>query len=457
MVITQNDFESTIQEINLEKSKLENYNDELAKNVASTKALKLVRSKLEQENALLKRQLDLQNRRLNHSFSSHSSSSSSSSESSENEEKISIKKESRLFKRPTQKKLDQLYEIEISKLKDYLEICRNKRSTIYKELEFVKEDNETALNKLHQVNDHVNQLKTTLEHEKNQAIDYNIKCKALKYELENMENQSNLDKKVHVMKLKHLENHIKKLEADMELSQKTMNESMEFAAKVDKNAGNTEDIKSVLTIFKNEYERILQRAYDLEKSDLTHQIDQYEKKLSSFDTIYETQIERLQSLEADLVKLEEKRIKTNRRINELTIISNAESEKFENVRDSLTDNISKLTKKTKLFDKEIEVLIKEDNSTVKAIIQLQLEINAYRTLMEAEGFSFDNGSLKSLKSSGRRTSRSSSGSSSSVSSKSSYHSSKRNLQEAMEPNNLIEFRNDQNLDVPTQEIQENLI
>lgn len=56
--ITQNQIDYTIKEINNEKHKLEAYNDELAKSVASTQALRAVKRQLEKQNRLLRMRLE---------------------------------------------------------------------------------------------------------------------------------------------------------------------------------------------------------------------------------------------------------------------------------------------------------------------------------------------------------------------------------------------------------------
>merc|ERR1712233_109705 len=61
----------------------------------------------------------------------------------------------------------------------------------------------------------------------------------------------------------------------------------------------------------------------------------------------------------------------------------AEQRAFEKERDEILSKIVKLEEHKQKQERELQRLIDEDNIAVKLIIQLQLEINAYRALMEA--------------------------------------------------------------------------
>ena len=111
MVVSQAQVDQSLREISVEKHKLENYNDELAKNVASTQALRAVKRQLERSNALLRARLN-QTTEANANIKNHD--------------------------------VDQMYNEEIRKLKEYLEIIKSKKSTAEFELQQAKIDNREA-------------------------------------------------------------------------------------------------------------------------------------------------------------------------------------------------------------------------------------------------------------------------------------------------------------------------
>ena len=65
-------------------------------------------------------------------------------------------------------------------------------------------------------------------------------------------------------------------------------------------------------------------------------------------------------------------------------LGDEEQRRYEQEREALLKKIQDLEESKRRLEKELALLIDEDNAAVKLIIQLQLEINAYRALMEAE-------------------------------------------------------------------------
>lgn len=346
MVVTQKQVDHALHEISIEKKKLENYNDELAKNVASTQALKAVKRQLERNNKILRERLNKANDQAN-----------------ANSPYLETKN------------VNEMYNIEINKLQDYLEIIKNKKESAAFELRQAKIDNANAKDQYNQAEAHIEKLRVDLENERRIADSATQKYQVLSHEVENLSNICEFNRQIYEAKLSNLRAQLLRNQTAQDIFEEATNEGHQLVEV---------DIKAVLTIFRNEYQEILDKAYHQERNELINEINILEKKLSNLDEISNSQKGKISYYQSELNRLNDQKLLLERDCTELTSKALNETNKFEQSRDELLSNIKKTTKAIRKMENDLDSMIREDNEAVKLIIQLQLEINAYKTLMEIE-------------------------------------------------------------------------
>lgn len=246
-----------------------------------------------------------------------------------------------------------------------------------------KEDNQKAKQQKYEAERQLENLKISLSKETELAKIAAEKISFCNHEVETLRNVLNFNKKVHEAQLNNLRNQL----------YKQQNSNTIYEELNSRDGENYEiDIKSVLSIFRAEYLEILEKAYNQEKNELIYEINELETKLKRLDIIAQEQRDRIDFYNTELINLNNKKDKLEREAVVYKNIADEESKSFESKRDEILFNIKNTMKKTRLLESELNVLVREDNEAVKLIIQLQLEINAYKTLMEIE----DSESLVSL-------------------------------------------------------------
>ena len=268
-----------------------------------------------------------------------------------------------------------MYNIEINKLQDYLEIIKNKKESAAFELRQAKIDNANAKDQYNQAEAHIEKLRVDLENERRIADSATQKYQVLSHEVENLSNICEFNRQIYEAKLSNLRAQLLRNQTAQDIYEEATNEGHQLVEV---------DIKAVLTIFRNEYQEILDKAYHQERNELINEINILEKKLSNLDEISNSQKGKISYYQSELNRLNDQKLLLERDCTELTSKALNETNKFEQSRDELLSNIKKTTKAIRKMENDLDSMIREDNEAVKLIIQLQLEINAYKTLMEIE-------------------------------------------------------------------------
>jgi len=211
------------------------------------------------------------------------------------------------------------------------------------------------------------------------------KYQVLSHEVENLSNICEFNRQIYEAKLSNLRAQLLRNQTAQDIFEEATNEGHQLVEV---------DIKAVLTIFRNEYQEILDKAYHQERNELINEINILEKKLSNLDEISNSQKGKISYYQSELNRLNDQKLLLERDCTELTSKALNETNKFEQSRDELLSNIKKTTKAIRKMENDLDSMIREDNEAVKLIIQLQLEINAYKTLMEIENVYDDPNSVE---------------------------------------------------------------
>merc|ERR1712157_552878 len=137
------------------------------------------------------------------------------------------------------------------------------------------------------------------------------------------------------------------------------------------------------------YEEILKRVYEHERDELLKDIAALEAQKAHLDSENTKRQKAIADYQRDIARLNEELAMLEKQGRDLRRQGEEEQKHFEEHRDQVLANIEKAEKRKGELERELRRLEEEDDETMKLIIQLQLEINAYRALIEAEQSNFD--------------------------------------------------------------------
>jgi len=333
-MINPADAHTAIKEINFEKHQLERNNDVLAEKIATTHALQAYHQKLKEHNKAL---------RLS-GFSD-------------------IKVD--------QNDIDNMYDTEIVRLKEVLETCQKRERVLDYEYNQVEADYQKSKEQLHDSEEHVKQLKISSEIARKDADRAVAELNTLTQECEELRGVLEFNSDVHKAELDNL-----RIVLQGQPSTEYLPDYSTNVARI--------DIQKVLVDFRREYQEILERAYEQERQDLLDEVKRLEAKLRELEIHLANQQRKRDSYHSDIESLKRELQILEMEATKYKRLGDDEQRRYEQEREALLKKIQDLEESKRRLEKELAILIDEDNAAVKLIIQLQLEINAYRALMEAE-------------------------------------------------------------------------
>lgn len=325
--------QESIQSIHKEKNQLERNNDVLAEKIATTHALQNYYQKLREHNRALKKS------QIQHS--------------------------------PTQIDVDDIYDQEVERLKQELKVCHDRERVLDREYNDAEHDLKQAKLQLVASEKHVEELRHINDQARNEADRAVAELNTLNQECEELKKVLDFQTEVHGAELENLRNLVNRPESHYDPKYKDIE-------------ANEIDIQKVLDDFRKEYQDILEKAYEQERRDLIEECVKLERRIQDLENQLQVQKARIVRTNDEIDALKRELEELEKKAKEYKIEGMAEQRQFEKERDDILSKIVKLEEHKQKQERELQRLIDEDNIAVKLIIQLQLEINAYKALMEAE-------------------------------------------------------------------------
>lgn len=333
---------SAIRDIKKEKNQLERNNDNLADKIATTHALQAYYNELKLRNKLLRNQ-------------------------------------SHHHQPGEQQDLDKLYDAEIQKLKEDLDTCQATEKKLQYELKEAVTDKLNAEDLHSKTKREVEYLENEAAKAREAASKASDKLSSLNYEVEELEKVKKFNEEVHAAELENLRRLVGRVRSNSNSS--ASHSSMTYPEEI--------DIQKMLDDFRKEYEEILKRVYEQERDELLKDIAALEAQKAHLDSENAKRQKAIADYQRDIARLNEELAMLEKQGRDLRRQGEEEQKHFEEHRDQVLANIEKAEKRKTELEKELRRLEEEDDETMKLIIQLQLEINAYRALIEAEQSNFD--------------------------------------------------------------------
>lgn len=325
--------QESIQSIHKEKNQLERNNDVLAEKIATTHALQNYYQRLREHNRALKKS------QIKHS--------------------------------PTQIDVDNLYDQEVERLRQELKVCHDRERVLDREYHDAEHDVKQAKLQLVASEKHVEELRHINDQARHEADRAVGELNTLNQECEELKKVLDFQTEVHGAELENLRNLVNRPENH-------------YDPKYQAYDANEIDIQKVLDDFRKEYQEILEKAYEQERRDLIEECVRLERRIQDLENQLQVQKSRIVRTNEEIGNLKNELEELEKKAKAYKIEGTAEQRAFEKERDEILSKIVKLEDHKQKQERELQRLIDEDNVAVKLIIQLQLEINAYKALMEAE-------------------------------------------------------------------------
>jgi len=323
----------SINEIHKEKNQLERNNDVLAEKIATTHALQNYYQRLKEHNRALK----LSSVRNN----------------------------------PSQIDVDNLYDQEVERLRQELKVCHDRERVLDREYQDAEHDLKQAKLQLVASEKHVGELRHINDQARREADKAAQELTTLHQECEELKKVLEFNSEVHDAEIANLKAIV---------NQPSNNYNPQYK---DYDAHEI-DIQSVLDDFRKEYQDILEKAYEQERRDLIEECVKLERRIQELEKHLTEQKGKIVLTNKEIQSLKQELEELEARAKAAKVQGVHDQRKFEEERDALLAKIVQLEAEKVKLERELQRLIDEDNVAVKLIIQLQLEINAYRALMEAE-------------------------------------------------------------------------
>lgn len=328
----------SINEIHKEKNQLERNNDVLAEKIATTHALQNYYQRLKEHNRALKL--------------------------------------SNVQKNPSQIDVDYLYDQEVERLRQELKACHEKERVLDREYQDAEHDLKQAKVQLVASEKHVGELRHINDQARREADKAAQELTALHQECEEYKKILEFQTEVH--------------DAEIANLRAIANQpSNNYNPKYEAYDAHEIDIQSVLDDFRKEYQDILEKAYEQERRDLIEECVKLERRIQELEQHLTQQKGKIVLTTKEIQNLRQELEELEARAKAAKLQGVHDQRKFEEERDQLLAKIVQLEAEKVKLERELQRLIDEDNVAVKLIIQLQLEINAYRALMEAEEGKYD--------------------------------------------------------------------
>jgi len=294
-----------------------------------------------------------------------------------------------------QKELDDGFEDEIRRLKEVLEVCEDRNNHVEKELEDQRED----LQKAENANVLAHQELKKCEHEAKIARENKNKAeqelKDLQNEEEQLENVKNFRHKIHEEELDAVRDYVEKwLEAGEEPEAYIEERQRKASADQSSKYGDNSELEKMLSDFANDYQKLLDDAYAMEKTQLLKELAILEGRYNDLKRGVDELLERREREQAEIQDLKAKRAELERDLGQLTTERAYLRKQWEQERHEMEQQIDKINEEIQKKEAELAKLVAIDNELWKQACELELEIRGYKAMMVNEnmnqtGFSIE--------------------------------------------------------------------
>lgn len=296
-----------------------------------------------------------------------------------------------------QKELDLGFEEEIRRLQEVLAVCEDRNNCVDKELQEQREDLQKAENA--NVLAHQEFKKSEIEakkarEEKHQAEQ---ELRELNAEKEQLDNVKSFRHKIHGEELDAVRDYVEQWLAEGDGADSARIEQEEHKRKesgASNRWGDNSELEKMLSDFANDYQRLLDDAYEMEKSQLLKELAILNARYNDLKRGVDDLLERREREQAEIQALKIKRAELEKELGQLTTERAHLRKQWEKERQEMEQQIDKINEEIQKKEAELAKLVAIDNELWKQACELELEIRGYKAMMVNEnqiqpGFSIE--------------------------------------------------------------------
>lgn len=279
------------------------------------------------------------------------------------------------------------YDDEIKRLQEMLTVCQDRENAIDYEKEQAEQGLKETKNHSDQLNNTIEKLVHDVDAANAEATEVINLVKQLEHEIEELESTLQFRQQLHKSELASVAKYVKDYNDQVEEHSALPPSAAPSKHSLASKAENIKDDKKLiesLEAFANEYQKLLNMAYEKEKYMLNDELERLQKT----HNFLRNEIERLRNRQAhmqhEIEQLKQDRKELERQYIELATQRGVDRKEWSEERKALEEQISRIKLEIGIKEKQLAVLVEIDNKVVKESIALEMEIQGYRAMMYNE-------------------------------------------------------------------------
>merc|ERR1711976_8924 len=289
-----------------------------------------------------------------------------------------------------QKELDDGFEEEIRRLQELLNVCEERNASIDKELEAQREDLKQAEIANVEAVHECERLDREVQASRKAKNDAFGQLQELENEADQLENVRKFRNKVHEEELDAVRDYVEQWLEHGEEIDKEIEEHQKAQSSPTRNSSSNKfddntDLEQMLSDFANDYQKLLDDAYAMEKEQLLRELKVLQERFNALQAGANELRDRREREQAETQDLKHERAAIERELAQLMSERANLRKTWEKERREMEQQIDKINEEIQKKEAELERLVAADNELWKQACELELEIRGYRAMMVNEG------------------------------------------------------------------------
>jgi len=297
-----------------------------------------------------------------------------------------------------QKELDDGFEEEIKRLREVLQVCDERNECVDKELQEQHEDLKKAENANIAAHQEFKKSEQEAKNSRDAKHQADQELSELNAEIEQLDKVKSFRHKIHEEELDAVRDYVEQwLEQGEKADEPHISERERKRSGNGSESGRFDDnseLERMLSDFANDYQRLLDDAYEMEKVQLLKELAVLDARYNDLKRGVNDLLERREREQAEIQALKIKRAELEKELGQLTTERAHLRKQWEKERHDMETQIDKINEEIQKKEAELASLVSIDNVLWKQACELELEIRGYKAMMLNEnqnqpGFSIE--------------------------------------------------------------------
>lgn len=289
-----------------------------------------------------------------------------------------------------QDELSDQFDVEIERLQEILKVSEKRNKVIDVEKRNAEEGLQASIQQNQELDDTIEKLVKEVEAANDQAIEANNHLKLLDHEIEELKATLEFRTQLHRAEIENVAKYVRDYHEAVEsgvehtaLPHSQADSRHSLANKLENIKDDKKLIES-LEAFAAEYQKLLDLAFAKEK----HVLEEDLKRLEFMNNYLLKEIDNLKKkridMEEEIKELEREKLELERQYAMIATQRSNDKKAWAEERIQMEKQIERIKQEIEIKERQLAVLVRADNKVVRETIQLEMEIQAYRAMMDHE-------------------------------------------------------------------------